>query len=64
MRSEAIGLIAIGALGLMSYKPFYDPDAQTRGWDWLPYVVLAVFAGSIAVGVYRLVKSFRRLPPR
>ena len=59
-RSEALGLIAIGAIGLMSFTPFYDSNAQTRGWDWLTYLSLAIWVGFIGLGAYRLMGSFRR----
>jgi hypothetical protein len=59
-RSVSLGHIAIGAFGLMSFAPFYDPDVQTRGWAWLPYLSLVIWAGFIGVGAYGLVKSFRR----
>jgi hypothetical protein len=56
-RSGAVGLIAIGAVGLMSFAPFYDSNAQIRGWDWLP---LAIWMGFVGIGAYRLIGSFRR----
>ena len=58
-RSDAFGLISIGLLGLFSYKPFYEPDVETRGWDWLPYLALTLWVGMLLVGLFKLVKSFR-----
>lgn len=57
---RALGLIAIGALGIGSFTPFYEPDAERRGWDWLPYLGLAIWLGFLAVGTFRLVRSFKR----
>jgi hypothetical protein len=57
-RAVALGHIAIGAVGLMSFAPFYDSDVQTRGWEWLPYASLVIWVGFVVVGAYGLVKSF------
>jgi hypothetical protein len=59
-RAAAIGNIAIGSIGLISFRPFFEPDVHTRGWDWLPYVSAAISGAFILVGLFGLARSFRR----
>lgn len=59
-RAAPIGQIAIGLAGLMSFRPFFEPDVETRGWDWLPYVSVGISGVFIVLGVFGLASSFHR----